>query len=178
MSANELAKRYGQALWTLATERAVQRQVTDELDALAGLIGRDQLLHACLADPTVPLGAKQSILGEMMIPEFNQLTRRFIGLLVEKRRVSLLTAIVRFLAANLDKQDGRYKVSVASALPLADAERLDLLRRLTQWLNKKVEMEITVVPELIAGITIRIGDCLIDGSCRGHLARMRQVLMA
>ena len=178
MSVNELAKRYGQALWALAVAQSIQRQVTDELKALAVLVGRDRLLHDCLADPTVPLGAKQSILGEIMMPEFHPLTRRFVGLLVKKRRVALLASILQFLEANLDNQDGRCQVSVASALPVTDADRADLLRRLTHWLNKKVDLKITVVPELIAGITIRVGDCLIDGSCRGQLVRMRQVLLA
>ena len=178
MSANELAKRYGQALLTLAEEQSIQRQVADELKALVALIGRERLLKDCLANPTIPVTAKQAILDQIMAPEFNPLTRDFVGLLVRNRRAALLAELVQFLEARLDEEEGRVKVKVESALPMTDADQADFLRRLTQWLNKKVVLEIAVVPELLAGITIRIGDRLIDGSCRGQLTRMRQVLMA
>jgi len=178
VSANELAKRYGQALLTLAEEQSIQRQVADELKALVALIGRERLLKDCLANPTIPVTAKQAILDQIMAPEFNPLTRDFVGLLVRNRRAALLAELVQFLEARLDEEEGRVKVKVESALPMTDADQADFLRRLTQWLNKKVVLEIAVVPELLAGITIRIGDRLIDGSCRGQLTRMRQVLMA
>ena len=178
MSANELAKRYGQALLTLAEEQTIQRQVTDELKALVALIGRERLLKDCLANPTIPVVAKQSILNEIIAPVFNPLTRDFVGLLARNWRMALLGELVQFLEARLDEAEGRVAVRVESALPVTDVDRADFLRRLTQWLDKKVVMEIAVVPELLAGITIRIGDRLIDGSCRGQLTRMRQVLMA
>ena len=178
MSANELAKRYGQALLTLAAEQSIQRQVADELKALVALIGRERHLKDCLANPTLPVAAKQAILDEIMTPVFNPLTRDFVGLLVRNRRAALLAELVQFLEARLDEEEGRVEVRVESALPMTDADQADFLRRLTQWLNKKVALEIAVVPELLAGITIRIGDRLIDGSCRGQLTRMRQVLMA
>ena len=176
MQANELAKRYGQALLTLAEEHAIQRQVADELKSLMALIGRERLLKDCLANPTIPVAAKQAILDELVAPVCCLLTRDFVGLLVRSRREALLAVIVQFLAAKLDEKEGLVKVRVESALPMTDADQSDFMRQISQWLNKKVKLKITVVPELFAGITIRIGDRLIDGSCRGQLTRMRQVL--
>jgi F-type H+-transporting ATPase subunit delta len=177
VSVNELAKRYGCALLALAAEQSIQRQVADELKSLSALIGREPMLKACLANPTLPVAAKQAILDEITAPVFNPLTRNFVGLLVRNRRAGLLAELVQFLEARLDGEEGRVEVRVESALPMTDADQADFLRRLTQWLNKKVKLEIAVVPELLAGITIRIDDRLIDGSCRGQLTHMRQVLM-
>ncbi|MFH1477791.1 MAG: ATP synthase F1 subunit delta [Verrucomicrobiota bacterium] len=178
MNAYELAKRYGQALWTLAAEQTIQRQVAGELKALTALVGREPALKNCLANPTLPTAIKQAILNEIMASGFNPLTRDFIGLLVRNRRTAVLAEIVQFLEARLNEAEGRIKVRVESALPMTNADQADFMRRLTQWLDKKIVLEIAVVPALLAGITIRIGDRLIDGSCRGQLARMRQVLMA
>lgn len=178
MQANELAKRYGQALLTLAEAQSIQRRVADELKALVALIGREPALKDCLANPTIPVAAKKAVLDELMAPVCCMPTRNLVGLLVRNRREALLAEIVRFLEAKLDEQDGRVKVLVESALPMPADDRADFIRHLSQWVNKKVELEITVVPELLAGITISIGDRLIDGSCRGQLTRMRQVLMA
>jgi F-type H+-transporting ATPase subunit delta len=178
VSANELAKRYGQALLTLAEAQSIQRQVSEELRVLEALIEREPLLKDCLANPTIPVVAKQAILGQIMAPVFNPLTKDFVGLLVRNRREALLEEIVKVLEERLDEEEGRVEVKVESALPMTDADHADFLRQLTQWLNKKVKLEMTVVPELLAGITIRIGDRLIDGSCRGQLTRIRQILTA
>ena len=178
MSANELAKRYSLALLPLAEAQSIQRQVTDELKALVALIGREPMLKACLANPTIPVVAKQAILGQIMATAFNPLTKNFVNLLVRNRREALLEELVKVLEDRLDQDEGRDEVRVESALPMTAADQTDLMRRLTRWLNKKVALEVAVVPELLAGITIRIGDRLIDGSCRGQLTRMRQVLMA
>jgi F-type H+-transporting ATPase subunit delta len=178
VSANELAQRYCQALLTLAEAQSIQRQIADELKVLVAVIERVPLLKDCLANPTIPVVAKQAILSQIMAPVFNPLTRDFVGLLVRNRREALLEELVKVLEDRLDEDEGRVGVRVESALPMTDADQADFLRRLTQWLNKKVVLEIAVVPELLVGITIRIGDRLIDGSGLGQLTRMRRVLMA
>ena len=178
MSATDLAKRYGQALLMLAEEQTIQHRVVDELNALLALIAREPQLKACLGNPTIPVPAKKAILDKLMAPACCLLTRNFVGLLVRNRREDLLTEVVQFLAAELDEHEGLVKVQLKSALAMTDAEKADFIRRISQWLNKKVDLEITVAPELLAGIMIRIGDRLIDGSCRWQLTRMRRILMA
>lgn len=162
----------------LAEEQAIHHQVVDELNALLALIVREPQLKACLDNPTIPVPAKQAILDEIMTPAFSPLTRDFIGLLIRNRREAILAEIVRVLQAKLDEKEGLVEVHLESALPMTGADQADFISRISQWLNKKVELEIKVVPELLAGIMIRIGDRLIDGSCRGQLTRMRQKLMA
>lgn len=178
MSAKDLAQRYGQALLMLAEQQSVHHRVVDELNALVALIGREPMLKTCLANPTFPVAVKQAILDELMAPVCCRLTRDFVGLLVRARREDVLAEVAQVLDARLREAEGRVKVLVASALPMTDSDQADFVRRIAQWLDKKVELEARVAPELVAGITIQVGDHLIDASCRGQLARMRQILMA
>lgn len=177
MSANDLAQRYGLALLMLAEKQSVQHRVADELNALVALIGREPMLKSCLANPTFPTAVKQAILDELMAPAFCRLTRDFIGLLVRARREDVLAEVAQVLETRLREADGLVKVLVESAWPMTDSDQADFTRRIARWLDKKVELEARVAPELVAGITIQIGDHLIDASCRGQLARMRQLLM-
>ncbi|MDD5677552.1 MAG: ATP synthase F1 subunit delta [Kiritimatiellae bacterium] len=178
MNANNLAERYGYALLALAEEQGIHHRVVVELNALLALIAREPQLKACLNNPTIPVPAKQAILDELMAPECCLLTRNFVGLLIRNRRETLLADVAWVLEARLREDEGLIAVKLMSALPMTDSDQADFVRRLSQWLNKKVELEIKVMPELLAGIMIRIGDHLIDGSCRGQLIRMRQVLMS
>jgi F-type H+-transporting ATPase subunit delta len=178
VSANELAGRYALALLGAAEAQGVAAQVTAELGALAGLMARQAPLRDCLANPAVPAGVKAAVLDDILAPAALPLTRAFVALLAGSRREALLPAIDRALEAARREAAGIVKARVESALPLAEADQADVRRRLAQWLDKQVELEVAVVPDLIAGFTVRVGDRLVDASCRGLLARLRQALTA
>ncbi|MBI2441143.1 MAG: ATP synthase F1 subunit delta [Lentisphaerae bacterium] len=176
MSANQLAERYGRALWLLAEQQAQPHNCVEELKGLAALIERTPELRDCLDNPTIPVNAKQAVLDKIAAPWLQPLTRNFVSLLLRNRRAALLAKIAQVLEAKRDAAEGLLKVQVASALPMAAAEETDLQRRLSRWLNKKVQLQVTQMPELLVGIIIRVGDHLIDGSGRGQIARLREVL--
>lgn len=178
MSAIQLAQRYGQALWDLAARQEQCPRVVEDLQALVALQDRAPELKACLDNPTIPVRAKQAVLDALAGSVLHPLSRNFVSLLIRSRRGALLPVISQVLEAKRDEAEGQVKVRVESALPLAEAAQADLRRALAQWLRKKIQLQITVAPELLVGLTIQVGDRLIDGSGLGQLRQLRQVLMA
>jgi F-type H+-transporting ATPase subunit delta len=53
---------------------------------------------------------------------------------------------------------------------LTEAQRERLTRILSQGYGKQIRLNVELDPELIGGMTIRIGDDIIDGSLAGKLA--------
>jgi len=66
---------------------------------------------------------------------------------------------------------------VTTAVPLDD-ERLERVRQriVTVTGRSQVELETRVDPAIMGGITIRIGDQLLDGSTRARLQELRSSL--
>lgn len=176
MPAGELAERYAHALFELAGEGGVQAQVTEELGAVNRTIRVNPPLERCLADPLLPAAAKQAVFGELFGKLVRPLTLDFLGLLMARRRGSLLPGVVQEMDRRLREALGIASVQVALARPMPVAAGERLRSRLARLLGKQVELESTVDPSLLGGIIIRVGDHLIDGSCRGQLEALRYQL--
>jgi F-type H+-transporting ATPase subunit delta len=65
---------------------------------------------------------------------------------------------------------------VDSAFPLSDEQLRSLLAKLEARTKRKVTAAVTVVPELIGGVKVQIGDEVWDASVRGQLEGMAAAL--
>lgn len=97
-------------------------------------------------------------------------------LLRRKNRLALGPSIASFFRELLDEERGIVRAAVTSAIEL-DEERVSAIRdQLASQTGKTVELETGVDPDLIAGLVIRVGDQLLDGSTRGRLRALRSHL--
>ena len=88
-------------------------------------------------------------------------------------RVELLPAVVREFRRLHARQEGVVEASVTSAVALDEAAQAALQERLSALTGQSVAMHLDVDPSLLGGVSVRIGDRLIDGSVRGRLERLR-----
>lgn len=101
------------------------------------------------------------------------IVRQFLALLRRQRALKFLPRIIDRLQVLDDQQRGRTRVTIAAAAPIK-------LGRLTKQLESvvgRVVVDSRTQPELIGGVTVRIGDTEIDGSIRHHLTRLRTHLI-
>ena len=79
----------------------------------------------------------------------------------------------------LNRERGVVTAIVTSAAPLSDAD-VDVVRRRIAAMRSAstVDVEQRVDEGLIGGLTVRVGDQLIDASVRGRLERLRAELVA
>lgn len=81
---------------------------------------------------------------------------------------------VEVLPEKLDAAEG--PVVVTSAIPLTDEERGTVGRDLASRLGEGVEVSFRVDPQILGGLTIRVGGRVIDGSMAGQLQQLRRTL--
>lgn len=104
--------------------------------------------------------------------------QNLIKILAENRRLQALPEIsVMFnqLKADFDKE---IDVDITSAVKLNKKQQTDLGKSLEKRLARKVKLNCSVDPELIAGVLIKAGDTVIDGSLRSKLNRLSDALQA
>jgi len=101
-----------------------------------------------------------------------------VRLLDQRGRLTLLPAIAAELTRLLDAMRGVVAATVTSAAPLEKDEIAEIAARLESMTGQTVKLDTAVDPSLIGGLTVRVGDRMIDASVRGRLERLRDQLVA
>ncbi len=102
--------------------------------------------------------------------------RNFIAILIDNRRIQMLDEIVKQFESELDAQLGFVEAEISSARALTPGEKRDLENRVERLTGKKVRARYSSNPELLGGVSIKVGSTIYDGSVRGQLEKMRQQL--
>lgn len=92
-------------------------------------------------------------------------------------RLGLMRTMTQVAHDLFDKQQGRMPVEVTSASPLSDEVTKELADMVRTKLNVEPMLRTAVDPDLIAGLLIRVGDKVYDGSLRTVLAKTRQSII-
>jgi len=166
-----LAGRYAAALFQAAAAKSEDQKVQGELGvAREGLLGQDALLR----HPRVSIADKKKLSHAELDGKIGATTLRFLDLLIEKKRYELFPMIAAMYARLAAEKRGVVKAVVRTASPLSADAQKTLSARLKKFAGKDIELEVKEDPELIGGISVKIGDWVLDSSLRGQLRRMRE----
>lgn len=97
-------------------------------------------------------------------------------MLAENERLAALTEISAMYETLRNEAERVLAAEVTSAYPMSDAQVAEITGLLEKKHGKKVKVSVSVDPELIGGVSIAIGDEVMDASVRGKLARMQSAL--
>jgi F-type H+-transporting ATPase subunit delta len=100
----------------------------------------------------------------------------FVRVLAENQRLELLPEISAQYEALKNDREGIVDAQVTSAFPMTHTQLAELAVQLEKKTGKRVKAQVSVDPELIAGVRIVIGDKVIDGSARAQLTALEAAL--
>jgi len=98
-------------------------------------------------------------------------------LLAQRGRFESFPALTAEFNRLLNRQRGVVEAVVTSASPLTAAETDAIRARIATMTGGGVDLRSMVDPALMGGLTIRVGDQLLDASVRGRLERLRDQLV-
>lgn len=172
-----LAGRYASALFDLASEAGTVTAVESDLDTLdAALTGSDELANV-ITNPEISrtqLAGVMAGVGDHL--GLSELTRSFLGVLAENRRLSKLPGMIRAFSTIAAAQRGEVQAEVASAHALSDAQLVELENKLRAREGRTVKLKSRVDPELLGGLVVTIGSKRIDSSIRTRLNSLAQAM--
>ena len=168
-----LAGRYARALFAWAAARKEEAAVAADLQAGAAALSEALPL---LRDPRVPAAQKVALVRDSLRGAAAPVTADFLEFLIEKKRFGLLPLV----AADFDRlilQARRVvRARVRAARPLSEADRRRLRESLEAFAGTGVELDVAQDPELLGGVSVRLGDWVLDSSLRGQLQSLKEAI--
>lgn len=172
-----VARRYARALFDLAQEKGLVDQVDRELGMVISMIEENQQLKAVVNDVLIAPQVKRDLFGKLLSGKLSPLVMNFVQVVTRKRRESYFPQIYRAFLDLANEARGIVEVEVRSAVALPEETVQKLESKLVGRLGKRVKFQTQVVPELVGGLVVRVGDELLDGSIKTRLQRMRDRLI-
>ena len=180
MRSEVIARNYADTLLTLAQRNggsATAQEFLVAAEELAALLAAEPRVAAFLSAPAVSVDAKKAALRSALGGRVPELFLRFVLVVVEKRRHSLLREIALAYRQRVDEMMGRLRVDVTIALAPDAALQEEIRQSLAARFGREVIPTFTVDPELLGGMVLQVGDQILDGSVRSQAAGLRRRLM-
>ena len=179
MSHRTSANRYSKALFDVALEeKADLAKINQDLAAVAALVETNKDLAHAAARAGVPDAARKAMIEKVgdalgVAPQ----VKKLLVMLVDGRKLVIARDLAEAYQERLLAHQNIVRAEVTSAAPLTAEKQQALADSLAKVTGKKVELSVSVDPELLGGVVARIGSTVYDGSVRTQLQRMRQELV-
>ena len=169
-----IARPYAEAAFKQADGAGALGPWSEAIERMAVAASDSQMLEL-INDPK--LGEdKLSELFVGVVGDLDATQKNFVRVLVENERLQVLPEIRDLFVELKNEREGTLDADIVSAFELDDATLKTLTQTLEAKFKTKLNVSVSVNPELIGGVTVTVGDDVIDASVRGKLANMAAAL--
>lgn len=169
------ARPYARAAFEYARDAKCLAQWADAL-SLTATICLDPMVIKALAAPSLTAEGKKAVLVELCGDSVDEKFMNFVDVLASNKRLALLSEVAVLFVAYKSEYEKAVDVTLTTAYPLTG----DIEARLAAALKEKLEREVSLSTEidesLIGGAVVRAGDTVIDGSLKGRLTKLADVM--
>jgi len=179
MSLRTSATRYAKALFDVAiTENAELARIDRDLSAITELLRENTELMRAATAARVPDAARKALM-EAIADRLgvSAQVKNLMVLLAESRKLDYLHDLAEAYRERLLQHQNIIRADVTSAAPLSPEQTTALAESLSKVTGKKVELSVSVDPDLLGGVVARIGSTVYDGSVKTQLQQLRKELV-
>lgn len=174
--ADDVAGGYAGGILAAARAEGVADRVADELLAFAQALAGHAQLRERLTDAAVPVAAKLDATADLLARAHPQ-TQAAVTWLIAAGRLRQVEDVADHLKTLVAETRGAAVAEVRTALPLSDDQQRRIADVLSHRFGRPIELKVVVDPELVGGVTVRVGDTVIDGSLARRLEAARVALV-
>lgn len=170
-----IARPYADAAFKLASGAGALGPWSEAMDRLAA-IAADPTMRECINDPKLSTDQVYALIVGVTGGALSADQQNFVRVLVENERLQVLPEIRDLFVELKNEHEGVREAQIASAFPLDESTLKALVSDLEGKFKAKLDVSVSIDPELIGGVRISVGDEVIDASVRGKLASMAAAL--
>ena len=169
-----LSGRYATALYELAEGQGALPVVESDLQSLKRAIDGSDDLRRLIRSPVFSRESQwkaiEAIAARMRLSD---LTRRFLGVVTQKRRLFALPKIIEDFFKLAAHFRGEVTATVSSARALSDRQVASLKAAIKSALARNVTVFQSLDPDLLGGLVVRVGSVMVDSSLRTQLSKLQ-----
>jgi F-type H+-transporting ATPase subunit delta len=151
-------------------------ELEDGLFRFGRVVAANPDLRATLADPSLPANGKRELLRNLLDGKVTPVTLGLIQQMVAHPRGRPLTDALEMCAGIAAQYREQLIAVVRSATELSVSQRTRLSEALARVYGHRVHLNVVIDPAVVGGISVQIGDDLIDGTVATRLAVVRREL--
>lgn len=152
-------------------------RVIAELRSVTALLNESSELRRVWENPAIPAEQKRNVLDAIAGRDgLSRQVRNLLAVLIDHRRVHFLELVTRQLERELDARLGFAEANITSARELGGGEKREFESQVEKLTGKKVRARYAQDASLLGGAVLRIGSTIYDGSVKGQLEKMKEVL--
>ncbi len=169
----DAARVYAEALFEVGRDRGKLDALQQQLSQFADAVDRNRELQVFFFSPYLSSGEKKAGLERAISGAEPELIN-FLGLLVDKHRMTEVFRIRRELDELWKKENRRLDVTVTSAVELDAAVVEKIGQEVERQTGEKVDLSSRVDGEILGGIVLQVGNMVLDASIRNRLEKLRK----
>ncbi len=169
------ASKYGQALFSLATEQGCVDSVLDDLRVVKDVLANEPQVLDLLGSVTVSAKEKRDFILQTF-GSSEQILVNTLLVLCDGGEMKALPDILQAYSDCYDKANNICRIRMTTAVPISDEQSGRLLVQLERATGMSVVLEKAVDPDLIGGAILDFPDRRIDSSIRTRLRTVQETL--
>ncbi|MDQ9176056.1 F0F1 ATP synthase subunit delta [Cronobacter sakazakii] len=171
-----VARPYAKAAFDFAVEHQSLDRWQDML-AFAAEVAKNEQMAELISGALAPETLAESFIA-ICGDQLDANGQNLIRVMAENGRLKVLPDVLEQFIQLRAALEATVEVEVTSASALSDEQLAKISAAMEKRLSRKVKLNCKIDKSVMAGVIIRSGDTVIDGSVRGRLERLADVLQS
>ena len=177
MSEQVLSPRYAKVLFDLDCKEDRLEQRLKDFAFILTILQDNPKLVKFLHSPQIAIKKKHELLQNSLKENFDNTFLTFLSYIVEKKRLSYLSAIGNKYRLLVNQYLERWEADIVTAVPMEAENEAKLVEKLESIFHKKVYLNKKIDPKIIGGVILLVSNEMLDWSVTGRLKKLREHLM-
>jgi len=153
-------------------------RIENEVFHFGRAVDGSEALQMTLTDPALPASAKSSLVSDLLTGKAESTSIAILTYFVAHLRGRRIVEVIESLSELAAAQNNQVVAQVRSAVNLDDQQVARLAAALTTITGRQVKVNVALDASVLGGISVKIGNEVIDGTVATRLEQARRSLQA
>ena len=166
-----LARPYAKALFEASLDLDTMEETSENLKTIA-VVSQTNEVAALIENPTYSRKEISEKIINLFDDTVNTSSKTLLKLLAENKRLNLISSISEIYQQLLEKHNKQKSIKVFVAKDPSDEAKINIEEKLKSSYGKDAKISFSKDPNIMGGLSIKIGDETLDLSIRGKVKKL------